>query len=150
VRCFDAALPPSAVSAYVDLIRAIHSWIDERPELAYQVQLELPVEVGADFVARPHHVYQVSTAAYVEWEDPPELPDELVELRQELRACLAEVGDDPHERIVARVIVRSMLEPTGKAYFAESTGQLVVVEPKLTPEDVEAWARLERERNDRA
>jgi hypothetical protein len=146
VRHFDSELPPTLVEPFADLVRAAQQWIEHRPELARLVRVEQPVEVGGDFVARKHHTYYTSTDAYVEWEDPPEPPEEFEQMRSAFRAAVGESAD-PKDAIIETVLARSLLEPTGKTYFGESDkneseGQFIVVEPKLTREDVERWAAL--------
>lgn len=141
VRRFDRDLDPALIGAYVDLVGAAQEWVERRPELERLVRIEQPTEVGADFVARPHHTYYTSTYAYEEWDDPPEPPHELGVMRAALRSALAEPHDD-RDRILGRVLARSLLEPTGKTVFDEGEGRFVVVEPKLTREDVESWAGL--------
>jgi hypothetical protein len=141
VRHFDGELAPELVPAYADLVRATQEWVERRPELAELIRVEQPTEVGTDFVARPHHTYGTSIDAYEEWEDPPQPPPELDRMRRALREALEGPGDEK-EAIVGRALARSLLEPTGKTYFKESEGRFVVVEPKVTREDVERWAAL--------
>jgi hypothetical protein len=141
VRRFDGQLPPVFAGPYADLIRAAQEWVEGRPELERLIRIERPTEVGADFVARPHHTYYTSIDAYTEWDDPPKRPPELKRMRQALRAALAQPADEGEE-ILGRVLARSLLEPTGKTYFHEGEGRFIVVEPKLTREDVERWAAL--------
>lgn len=78
VRHFDSALPPTLVGAFVDLLQATGIWLVQHPTLAQLVQLEQPTEVGVDFVARPHyHPFNATTAAYADWDDPPDPPAAL-------------------------------------------------------------------------
>lgn len=139
VRHFDGELSPAFVQPYADLIRAAQQWVERHSGLDRLVRIEQPTEVGEDFVARPHHTYSTSIDAYEEWEDPPQPPAELTEMRDLLRAALLEPAD-PKEAIIHRVLARSLLEPTGKTYFHEGEGRFIVVEPKLTSDDVQRWA----------
>jgi hypothetical protein len=146
VRHFDSEIPPTLVKPFADLVRAAQQWIEHRPELARLVRVEQPIEVGRDFIARKHHTYYTSTAAYEDWEDPPAPPEELEQMRHTFRTAMGR-SVDPRDAIIEAVLKRSLLEPTGKTYFgtsdkSESEGQFIVVEPKLTHEDVERWAAL--------
>ncbi|MBD2767336.1 hypothetical protein IC235_05465 [Hymenobacter sp. BT664] len=141
VRHFDTDIPTTLVKPFADLVQAAQQWIGYHSELVRLVKVEQPIEVGRDFVARPHHTYYTSIRAYVEWEDPPEPPDELEQMRSSLRAVLGK-SVEPRDIIIETVLARSLLEPTGKTFFDESEGQFIVVEPKLTREDVARWAAL--------
>lgn len=141
VRHFDSSLPTTLVKPFVDLIQAVHHWVEDRPLLAHLVTVEQLIEVGKDFVARPHHFYHTSTRAYVDWEYPPEPPEELEQMRSILRAEIGQ-SDNPKDAIIEAILARSLLEPTGKTYFKESEGKFIIVEPTLTREDVECWATL--------
>jgi hypothetical protein len=139
IRHLDRELPPSRTAALADLIGATQRWIDQRPELARWIWVQQPVEVGRDFIVRPHHVYTTSLESYESDEDPPETPPELEQMRSVLRTAMgrpASAGD----AIVEAILARSLLEPSGKTYLGEET--FVVVDPKVTPEDVEAWFAL--------
>lgn len=141
VRHFDSELPPTMVGAYVELIQAIHDWIEQRPELAALVQVVLPLEAGRDYVIRPFHVYITSLDSYT-WDEPcaPEPPEELEVMRTALRAAMGQ-SSDPRDAIVERVLARSLLEPSGKTH--ESEHGFVIVEPMLKPVDVQDWAALQ-------
>lgn len=139
VRHFDSELPSALAPAYAEVMRAAQRWVEARPELERQIRVEQPIEVGSDFVARPHHVYVTSTRAYAEWEDPPTPPRELATMRATLTAALQEPANE-RDRIVGEVLARSLLQPTGKTYFHEGEGRFIVVEPGITRRDVERWA----------
>jgi hypothetical protein len=141
VRRFDGELPATYVPAYADLVRSLQEWVARHAELERLVRIEQPLEVGTDFVARPHHTYQTAIDAYEDWENGPKPPAELAEMRQALRAALVS-GDETDARtaILGAVLTRSLLEPTGKTYFHEGEGRFVVVDPVLTRADVTGWA----------
>lgn len=141
VRHFDAELPAELVQSYVNLTRAVHQWVAARPELKSLIRIEQPTEVGVDFVARPHHIYHTSIRSYDDWEDAPEQPPELEQMRRALRTAISERRSEK-EVIIGQVLARSLLEPTGKTYFHEGEGCFIVVEPKLTRQDVERWAAM--------
>jgi hypothetical protein len=147
VRRFEDGSPGATARSYAGLVGAARDWVRDRPHLARLVRVEQPVEVGSDFVARPFHVYLVRTKSYLE-ENPPDVPEELEEMRRIFRD---EVGrsPDPRDAIVERVLARSILEPSGKTYPGEpedgTTGtQFVIVDPKLTRQDVGEWIAVTR------
>ena len=43
------------------------------------------------------------------------------------------------DKIVKHVIKNSLLEPTGKTYFDFSRKKFVLVEPKISPIDIDMW-----------
>jgi hypothetical protein len=141
VRRFDSELPASLANSYADFIQATQHWLERRTELSRLVRVLQPIEVGKDFVARPHLSYYTSTSTYVTSDDPPEIPEALEEMRNAFRAAIG-TSADPREDIIEAVLARSLLEPSGKTVFFESEGRFVVVEPKPTREELERWAAL--------
>jgi len=140
VRRFDGALPPALRPAYTDLTAATQKWIDRHPRVAELARVQQPIEAGTDYVVRPLFPY-TSTGTYYDLDAPVDPPAEWARL-------FDAVGDaappaDPREVIVANVVRRSLLEPNGKAYFDADEGRFVVVEPRLTAEDVRTWAELD-------
>jgi hypothetical protein len=141
VRRFDRELPVTLVQPFAEFVQAAQRWIDDRPALVRLVRIEQPVEVGRDFISRNYLLYYTSTDAYVDWEDPPEPPEELEQMRSAFREAAGKSAD-PKDIIIEAVLARSLLEPTGKTVFNEEEGRFIVVEPKMTREDVERWAAL--------
>ncbi len=140
VHHFDRALSPSLARPYADLIVATARWVRQRPELDELIRVLEPEEVGLDFVARKHLTYYNSLDIYDLPDAGVEEPPELDEVQRRLRVATAEPTGE-RDAVIGRILVRS-LEPTGKTYFDEIEGRFIVVEPKLTREDVESWARL--------
>jgi hypothetical protein len=143
IRHFDGDIPISLVKPFADLVQAVQKWINRNPPLSQLVRIEQPIEVGCDFIARPFHIYYVSTDSYVYWEDQPEIPEELEKMRKYLREAIGK-SLDPKDAIIEGVLKQSLLGPTGKTYFDEIEGKFVVVEPKITREDVENWVLFQR------
>ena len=140
VRHFDRELDPSMIEPFVELICAVHDWIARRPELSNVIEIERPIEVGGDFVARKWHIYQYATDSYTENEpNTPEEPAGLDPMRAALRAAMGKAAD-AREALIEKILTRSLLEPSGKT--REGERGFVVVEPKLLPEQVREWARL--------
>ncbi|HXK19319.1 MAG TPA: hypothetical protein VNG33_16010 [Polyangiaceae bacterium] len=139
VRHFDGKLPTSLIPSYLQLLEACQAWVERRPEVSRLARFEQPLEVGADFVMRPFHIYITSIQTYDEAEDPPEAPAELATLRALLRAELAR-STDSKQKLVEQVLSRSILEPCGKTFFRGVEDRFVVVEPRFTAADVTAWS----------
>ena len=142
VRRFDRELPPTAVQAYANLVSELDEWLAARPDLAQLAKVEQPTEVGTDFVARPYHLYFTSTRSYTRSEDPLQPPPEFETMQRLLRRDFSRRPMDLKESVLRRVLARSLLEPTSKTFYNEPDEQFVVVDPVLTREDVEEWARL--------
>ncbi len=140
VRHFDSKLAPEYVEPYAGLIEAVGRWIEERPELSALVRVERIREAGIDSVVRPHHVYYVSSRDYDDQEEPIEAPPQFLKMRDTVRELLARDAGAT-VAIVRRVVVNSLLRPTDKLFFEGAEAKFILVEPKLVPEDVVAWAR---------
>lgn len=144
VRRFDDATGAATSSAtYADIVQAVADWVDDEPDVARWVRVERPREVGADFIVRAYPVYLTGTDAYDFSSEAPVPPPELDAMRRAVREALARPRDAPPTRgaIVARVVERSLLEPTGRTYFNEADDLFVVVEPKITAVEVREWAK---------
>jgi hypothetical protein len=138
VRRFDGALPSRLVEAYAGLVRACQDWIERDRELAGLVRVDQPVEVGRDFVARPHRLYHVSLRTYARGtvDEPPE----LARLRQRF-AQLAARAAGADDEIVVATLGPSILDATAKTFWEPDEERFVVVEPKVTRELLERWAQ---------
>ncbi|MGW4647993.1 hypothetical protein [Kitasatospora sp. NPDC004289] len=132
VRRFDGLLPPALAAPYAGLITACADWVAARPSVAADVRVLLPLEVGTDFVARPHPVYHASTDSY----DPASPPAELAAMHRTVAAALEAPATGERDGVVTRVLARSLLEPTGRTYYDERERRFVVVEPKIEPSDL--------------
>jgi hypothetical protein len=143
VRHFDNDLANSLVVPFVDLFQAVKKWVENHPKVNQFVSVETPIEFGFDYVTRLYHMYHTSTRSYVSGENPPNPPEELEQMRNNLRSQMGK-SSSSRDCILEAILKRSLLEPTGKTYFAESRGKFIVVEPKFTSEDVERWATLEK------
>jgi len=140
VRRFDAALPPGLRPSYTDLIAAAQRWIERYADVAALARIQQPTDAGSDYVAWPLYPY-TSTGSYYDLDAPTEPPPEWARLFAAVGAVPPPT--DPRDAIVAGVVRRSLLEPNGKTYFDADEGRFVVVEPRLTAEDVRAWTELD-------
>jgi hypothetical protein len=145
VRRFDRDLRPALVPAYANLLRSASAWIERDPELARVVRLEQPTEIGTDFIARPHRL-GTSLSAYFDDEDPPEPPDELAVMQSHVRE-LAAAAKTPQDELIAKILARSTLEPSGKTFYSFPEEKFVIVDIKPRNDDLERWAELTGEKS---
>ena len=142
VERFEGEIAASLLPKYVALLHGLQAWLDARPELARWVRVEQPSEIGPDYVVRPHHVYIVSTASYDNPELGVETPPEYEPMREAtLRALRSGPGDLPQQRfeVVARVLTRSLLEPSYFTYFNDGEDRFIVVVPSFEEQDLRQW-----------
>jgi hypothetical protein len=138
VRRFNCDLPTDLVQAYAHLTLAAQQWLDSHPDIAALVRIEQPLEIGRDFIARRHHVYQTSIRSYDDI-DGPLPPSELWELQERFcRNARNTITRPDHLIIIA--LARSILEPSGKTFFDDSEERFIIVDLKLEKEELEWWA----------
>ncbi|MCP1619876.1 hypothetical protein FBY21_4516 [Pseudomonas sp. SLBN-26] len=140
VRHFDSELNPESVSSFVDMLSSCKGWVEALPGLAEFVRVEQPLEIGLDFVSRPHHTYYISTDSYVEEYDPAEAPPELELMRKIVRESIGVLGGAKN-KVIEKIMKRSLLEPATKTYFNSDEMKFIVVEPRFLVSEVEAWAK---------
>lgn len=142
VRHFDQQLGPNDVQPFVDIIAEVGKWVDERSELSSMVRIEAPIEVGNDYIIRRFHTYTTPVYAYQEWEIPPRAPMEL----ERMYSILANLTGNPKnikEEVTERVLTNSLVgSETGKTYFHDYARCFIVVEPRITLEDIREWNSL--------
>ena len=134
VRHFDRDLAPALVRPFGEL----NAEVQRHALVARWVHVEPTIEVGEDFVARPHHVYYQSLRSYDEpdEDDPVEPPEELAAMRTAVRAALGSPKTE-RERVVEEVLARSLLVATGKTYI--DNDRFLVVELTPTREQLERF-----------
>lgn len=137
-RAFETQ-PPGFADTYAEVAAAVVAWVAARPRLAELIEIIPPAQVGPDYIARPHHAYYVSTRTYAHPEDGVPAPAELAEMRERLAADLGEIAPGMRSQVLARVLGRTLLEPSGRVSFDDSRRLFVVVEPKITSGDVADW-----------
>lgn len=130
--------------SYVEIWRAVHDWVRERPNVDMLAAIVLPSEIGGDFVAREHYLGK-PTAELLDEDDgeneamkdhlPPEFFRHQVEIANALNA---ERGT--RQAIIESVIRASLTEPRGKTFFDFTNGKFIVVEPKISLLDIEGWS----------
>ncbi len=138
VRRFDRDLAPGMIPTYVDILASAQRWIESNSQLAKLVRVVQPVEVGEDFIARPHCV---GTSLYAfldpdEEGDPPEPPDELAPMQAQF---LAQPPSGGREELLREVLARSILEPTHKTLYSFAESRFIVVDLKLTRGELVSW-----------
>jgi len=101
--------------AGTEIVNACQLWVAASSILNRCVRVELPLEVGSNFVARTHFTCYVSTDSYTLDEFSDEPPNELAELRTEVNR-LKQIPADTRMKIIHSIMFRSSLEPTAKAF----------------------------------
>lgn len=140
VRHLDGSLTVQLLPVYVDLYHAIVKWIEKDITMSMYALLP-PIEVGLDYIKRKFYVYNVDISNYLQAEghehyiEPPELYEEMVEET----TALFDQPMEGKDKIIQGILRRSLLEPTGKTIYDDSRLIFILVEPKITLEDLENW-----------
>lgn len=145
VRRFDRSLAPESIAAYVELLAAAKEWVARDPVLTKLVEIEQPVEIGRDFIAR-RHINATSLEAYLspDLEAPgPEQPDELAPMQSRFRA-LAASASSPQDKLLVAVLARSLLEPTRKTMYSSREEHFVIADLRPTAVELSQWSELTR------
>lgn len=137
-RAFETQ-PPGFAATYAEVVGAVVDWVATRPRLAELIEIIPTVQVGLDYIARPHRTYYVSTDTYAHPEDGVQAPPELAAMRDRLATDLIEMTPGIQGQVLAHVLRRTLLEPSGRVYFDDNRRLFVVVEPKVTSGDVADW-----------
>jgi hypothetical protein len=143
VRRFDGEIPPSLVPAYAAMIAAAAEWIAADPQLAKLVRIELPTEVGREYIAR-RHFNATSLDAFLETdpeEDPPDPPPELSRMQARFRERTNAVTD-AREALLTSILARSILERSLKTFYDHDAEQFVIADLKPMRAELERWQAL--------
>lgn len=140
IRHLDGKLTIELLPAYVSLYNSIVQWIANNPSLNEYVFMPGLVEVGKDYFIRPFYSYYVSTRDFADKDEPIEPPSEYKEMHkvafEELKSTSGK------EETIRRILRKSLLEPTAKTYFEDDINKFIIVEPKISIEDIEEWKGL--------
>jgi hypothetical protein len=138
IRHLDNKLTVELLPVYVHLYHSIQQWISNNPEVNQYVFMPNLLEVGKDYFIRQYHVYGTSIRRYINHKEPIEPPDEFEDMVRVVSRELQAVPEK--EKIIARILRRSLLEPTSKTFFTSRyMKKFVIVEPKVTIADIEQW-----------
>ncbi|MGW8393133.1 hypothetical protein [Pseudoduganella sp. HUAS MS19] len=134
VRKFPSA---KICKAYVEILYAVKRWIEDRGGIGGAVEILSPFETGSDFIAREHRIF-TGTDELMDEECNVDLPSEFFNQRKLIASSLTEANGLPHN-VIENVVKNSLLEPAGKTYFDFTLKRFVIVEPKISPADIELW-----------
>jgi hypothetical protein len=140
VRHFNRNLPIASIPTYAALLEDAQAWIERDAELARVVRVDQPTEVGQDFIARPHRI-GTSLSGYFDDEDPAEPPEELTAMQSRFRVRMAEARD-PKDTLLATILARSILEPSGKTFYSFPEERFIIGDLKPTKEELERYAAM--------
>jgi hypothetical protein len=139
IRHLDNKLTVEMLPVYVDLYNSILAWLEAHPDINHYVFMPNLIEVGKDYFIRPYHVYSVSIRSFLDEEEPVEPLDEYHEMVQ---VVSKELGPSTtNEGVIARILRKSLLGSTSKTFFEDDINKFIIVEPKVTIEDIEQWKR---------
>lgn len=140
VRRFNRELPAALAPAYAEVLRAAQAWLARDSALAKLVRVAQPIEVGSDFVVRPHLLGD-SLASFADDEDPPESPPELPLMRERFRALASETASQ-RDALLVKILVRSVLEPTAKTIYSFSEERFIIADLKPSRRELELWVGI--------
>ncbi len=145
IRHFNGELKPKFTQVFAEIIERINQWVVSHKLLHEYVEVKLVEEVGEDFIILPFHKYYTSLSAIEEW-DEDIIPKELDFMRNLLRS---EIGNPENEKeeIIQEILVRSLLESSGKTWFNETNHKFIITEPRITQEHLEKWSSLSNEQS---
>lgn len=144
VRHFDRALSPSFVEPYARMMAAAAAWLVADPMLTSLVRVDLPIEIGDDFIA-VRHWNATALNAFLETdpeEDPPEAPPELARMQERFRERVAREAR-PREALLATILSRSILQRTYKTFWVDDPDQFVIADLSPTRDEMERWRALD-------
>lgn len=138
IRHFDGKLPIELLPAYVQLYNSIIEWVNCREDISKYIFISNILEIGIDYIIRNFFIYDIAICDYFDNDEPIEPPAQYTEMKAVVLEKL-DVYEDKEEKIIHRVIRKSLLEPTGKTYFDNKMNKFIIVEPKINLVDLEEW-----------
>jgi len=143
IRHFNGELKPNFTQVFAEIVERINQWVMSHKLVREYVEVELVREVGEDFIILPYHKSYSTLSAIEQW-DEDLIPEELEIMRKALRS---EIGnpENEKEKILEEILVRSLLEPSGKTWFYEKINKFIISEPRITQEHLEKWSNLSNE-----
>ena len=139
IRHLDSKLTIELLSTYEELYNEIIKWIEDNSKIQQYVFMPSLIEIGKDYFIRPFYVYDIAIRDYMDKEDedyiePPEL---FKEMQNEVSNELKE--ESGKEGLIQRILRKSLLEPTGKTIYDHIINKFIIVEPKVSLEDIKEW-----------
>jgi len=140
IRHFNGELKPKYTQVFAEIVEMINQWVTSHKLLHEYVEVELVREVGEDFIILPFRKNYSSLGAIEQWDDDL-IPEELEIMRNILRSEIGNPGNEK-EKIIEEILVRSLLEPSGKTYHNDLINKFVIIEPRITQEHLEKWSKI--------
>jgi len=142
VRHFDGEIPSKLINTFVILINKTREWIKQHTNINTLVTVEQVLEVGADFLILPFHIYYTSLSDFEDQEFHSKIPEEYSFLQKELKLVLGK-SDKLQDLIIEDIIIRSLIEPSAKTYF--DGDRFIIVEPRITLDHLNNWKKISNE-----
>lgn len=133
--------PLEVASVYGEVVDSFSAWASKVPDFSGAILILPMQELGVDFSLRNHQIY-TATAELRDEESAFELPDVFFQKIRAVEMALKVGGATARENILRSIMTNSVVHPSGKTYFDFSIQQFVIVEPKITLDDLDAWASL--------
>lgn len=138
IRHFNGELKPKYTQVFAEIVDRLNQWVTSHNMLTEYVEVEPVREVGEDFIILPFRKNYSSLGAIDQWDDDL-IPEELEIMRNILRSEIGNPGNEK-EKIIEEILVRSLLEPSGKTYHNDLINKFVIIEPRITQEHLEKWS----------
>lgn len=145
IRHFNGELKPNFTQVFAEIIERINQWVTSHKLLHEYVEVELVREVGEDFIILPYHKSYSSLSQIEDWDDDL-VPEELELMRNILRSEIGNPGNEK-EKIIEEILIRSLLEPSGKTWFNETIHKFIISEPRITQRHLEKWSNISNEQS---
>ncbi|KKM98079.1 hypothetical protein LCGC14_1161540 [marine sediment metagenome] len=145
IRHFNGELKPNFTKVFAEVVERINQWVTSHKLLHEYVEVELVREVGEDFIILLFHKSYSTLSAIEDWDDYL-VPEELEIMQNILRSEIGNPRNDK-EKIIEEILVRSLLEPSGKTWFYETINKFIITEPRITQEHLEKWSNLSNEQS---
>lgn len=139
IRHFDNKISIELFPVYVDLYNSILNFINSNlSDIVFMPEL---LEVGEDYFIRQFYVYHIAIRDYLLDKDDEDYikPPELFHV---IQTKISEVLSNDSNQIITSILGRSLLEPTSKTIYDHKTDKLLVVQPKVSLEDLQRWKEI--------
>jgi hypothetical protein len=140
IRHFNGELRPNFTQVFAEIVENVNHWVVSHKLLHEYVEVEVVREIGEDFIILPYHKSYSTLSAIEQW-DEELIPKELESMRKILRSKIGNPRNEK-EKIIVEILVRSLLEPSGKTWFNEGLNKFIISEPRITQEHLEKWSKI--------
>lgn len=143
IRVFASA---GDIAPYVSLHEYAHLWIhrDYDHDAWHVVDVDEPIEVGADFVVMPRRIGN-PLASFVRGDDPAQPPPRLAELRAVIPRLVAAAAG-PVDAWIAALVAGRLATADRNTIYVWADQRFYMQDLAPTREELHAWTALHRDR----